>query len=205
MDASKFGFREEFYKIQLQGLLKDICGVYSQICQSGMVLPNDENIIRDEFGKYLQDDTYKISSTHYALFYQVDTEVREGANGRTDIRFLQVNPYEGQHVYFTIECKRLDGKRHLCKEYVDNGIRRFTTEKYPTWLGCNAMLGFVVCAISLTATVDMINSYLGQTEHLSVVDSSMYSVAGLESHHSKPHYFDIFHLWMDFSGLVSTN
>ena len=202
MDASVFGYGENFRLLQLQGILRDICNVYMLICNSGKKVPNDENSIRDAFGKYLQSDAYKDTRTDTFRFYQVDTETREGAHGRTDIRFLKVKEYEGQQVYYTVECKRLDGTGHLYKEYVDNGIRRFTNGKYPTYLGCNAMMGFVVCAIELSAAIDKVNGHLTASENLNIQSTVMAPMIVLESHHQAPQNFVLYHLWTDFSNLV---
>lgn len=202
MDATVFSYSEQFRLTQLQGILFDIGNVYSQIFNNGNKVANDENIIRDAFASFLQNDEYKNTSTDFVRYYQVDTEVREGIHGRTDIRFLKVKEYEGQQVYYTVECKRLDGKNHLCKEYVENGIRRFTTGKYPTQLGCNAMLGFVVCDIELGATVDKINRCLMPNEHLQTKSIKMSQMVRLDSQHDKPHPFVLYHLWTDFSKLV---
>lgn len=202
MDATVFAYRESFRMNQLQGILHDVCNVYLLICKAGKKVSNNENAIRDALCYYLQNDSYKNNYTDVVKCYHVDTEAREGEHGRTDIRFLKVKDYEGQQVYYTIECKRLDGSSHLCKEYVDNGIRRFTTGKYPTYLGCNAMLGFIVCAIDLGATVNMVNSHLDVTEHLHIQSSIMSSMARLESWHSTPEMFLLYHLWTDFSGIV---
>lgn len=202
MDASVFGYGETFRLLQLQGIVRDICNVYMMICNSGKKMPNDENAIRDTFGKYLQCDTYKETSTDTVRFYQVDTEIREGTHGRTDIRFLKVKEYEGQQVYYTVECKRLDGTGRLCKEYADNGIRRFTTGKYSTPLGCNAMMGFVVCAIDLTATIDKVNGHLTASENLKTQYTEMAPMISLESLHQTPQRFVLYHLWTDFSNLV---
>lgn len=202
MDASVFSYGESFRMTQLQGILHDICNVYLLICKTGKKVLNDENAIRDAFGEYLQNDTYKNTFTDIVRCYQVDTEVREGERGRTDIRFLKVKNYEGQQVYYTIECKRLDGKSRLCKEYVEHGIRRFTTGKYPTHLGCNAMLGFVVCPIDLSATVGKVNSYLDATEFLKTQSTAMSSMVRLESQHTASQRFTLYHLWMNFSGLL---
>lgn len=202
MDASVFVYAESFRMTQLQGILHDICNVYLLICKKEKKVLNDENAIRDAFGEYLQNDTYKNTFTDIVRCYQVDTEVREGERGRTDIRFLKVKDYEGQQVYYTIECKRLDNKSHLCKEYVENGIRRFTTGKYPTYLGCNAMLGFVICSIDLGETVGKVNSYLDTMEHLKTQSTAMSSMVRLESQHTAPQRFTLYHLWMNFSDLL---
>lgn len=202
MDASVFGYVENFRMLQLQGILRDISNVYLLICNSGKKVPNDENAIRDAFAMFLQSDAYKGTRTDTIRFYQVDTEVREGTRGRTDFRFLKVKEYEGQQVYYTVECKRLDGTGHLCKEYVDNGIRRFTTGKYPTYLGCNAMVGFVVSTIDLNATIDKVNSYLMADECLMTQSTVMKPIVSLESQHQTPQSFVLYHLWTDFSNLI---
>lgn len=202
MDASVFVYREPFRFTQLQGILDDICNAYKLICSSVNKVANDENAIRDVFGRYLQNDEYKKSHTSIIRYYQVDTEVREGVHGRTDIRFLKVKEYEGQHVYYTVECKRINGNGRLCKEYVENGIRRFTTGKYPTHLGCNAMLGFVVSDINLGTTIGKINNYLMPNEHLHTRYTSMSPMVKLFSQHGTPNSFVLYHLWTDFSSLV---
>ena len=202
MDATVFAYRELFRMTQLQGILQDICNVYLLICKTGKMVSNNENAIRDAFCEYLQNDCYKNNYTDVVKCYHVDTEAREGEHGRTDIRFLKVKDYEGQQVYYTIECKRLDGNNHLCKEYVDNGIRRFTLGKYPTYLGCNAMLGFVVCSIDLDETVNKVNSHLNFTEHLHIQDNTVSSIVRLESWHLAPDMFLLYHIWTNFSGVV---
>lgn len=202
MDATVFAYSEPFRMTQLRGILHDICIVYLLVCKAGKKVANNENAIRDEICSYLQDDDYKNNYTDVVKCYQVDTEVREGDCGRTDIRFLKTKEYEGQQVYYTIECKRLGSNNHLCKEYVDNGIRRFTKGKYPTYLGCNAMLGFVVCAINLRDTIDKVNNHLTADEYIKTKSTKMEPMVGLESQHMALHPFVLYHLWTDFSNLI---
>lgn len=202
MDATVFEYREQFRFTQLLGILNDIANVYKLVSSCGKKVANNENTIRDEFVLYLQDEEYIKYHTSVVQYYHVDTEVKEGANGRTDIRFLKVKPYETRDVYYSVECKRLDGKYHLCKEYVDNGIRRFTSGKYSTHLGCNAMLGFVVCHINLNDTVKMINNQLESDEYLQIKSTIMSQMVKLESRHQQPQAFVLCHLWTDLSSLV---
>ena len=132
MDASVFVYREAYFRNQLQGLLNDICNVYFLICQKGHQLPNDENKIRDEFSLYFEDSTFKATTTT-AKNYHYDPEAwLPKTAGRVDMRFLSPDCYGAQDEFIAIECKRLDGKSHLSKEYVDNGIRRYTGGKYPS-------------------------------------------------------------------------
>ena len=203
MDASVFEYRKVFYRSQLHGLLNDICGVYALICKNGQHLPDDENKIRDEFGKYFFDQAYKITTTT-AKNYHYGSEVwLQLTSGRVDMQFLSYNIYSIQDAFFAIECQRLDGKSHLSREYVDNGIRRFTSGKYPTLLGCNAMLGFVISAIDLTSTVSQINRHLKISEYLRTSSTMQDKMVELESQHSMPHDFVLYHLWLDFAELLA--
>ena len=202
MDASIFGYKEEYYRSQLKGILNDICLTYNQILQSGVKLPNNENIIRNEFGKYFSCQNYKMT-TSTARYYYYDYEVSlQKTSGRVDMRFLSPNCYAVQDYFFGIECKRLDGKRHLSKEYVVNGIRRFTTGKYPSLLGCNAMLGFIVCPINLDETLSYVNDSLDVEECLKQVGIPTERVFGYESYHASPSQLVLYHLWMSFVGMI---
>ncbi|MBR6438124.1 MAG: hypothetical protein IKS65_02940 [Bacteroidales bacterium] len=201
MNVALFGYSEVYYQSQLKGLLHDIVVVYERILQSGVKLPNNENTIRNEFGKYFSDQSYKVTCTT-AKDYYYDFEVSlQKTAGRVDMRFLSPNCLCVQDYFFGIECKRLDGTRHLSKEYVVNGIRRFTTGKYPSYLGCNAMLGFVVCPIDLDETVGYVNNNLTVDEYLQQVGTTARTV-GFESHHTSPHHLVLYHLWMNFVGLI---
>lgn len=202
MNVALFGYSEAYYQSQLKGLLNDIAVVYERIQQSGVKLPNNENTIRNEFGKYFSDQSYKVTCTT-AKDYYYDYEVSlQKTAGRVDMRFLSPNCLGVQDYFFGIECKRLDGTRPLSKEYVVNGIRRFTTGKYPSYLGCNAMLGFIVCPIDLNETVGYVNDNLTVDEYLQQVVTATARTVGFESHHTSPHHLVLYHLWMNFVGLI---
>jgi hypothetical protein len=202
MDASVFAYKRAFYNAQLQGILYDVSVVYQSICSNGRKLPNDENAIRNEFGKYFSNQVYKSQTTTACRYYYDYESCLQNTCGRVDMRFLPLDCYGFQDVFFAIECKRLDGTGHLCKEYVDNGICRFTTGKYPTYLGCNAMLGFVVRAINLNATIDKVNSHLAIDEQLKAKNTLMTPMVSLESQHQTPQSFILYHLWIDLSNYI---
>lgn len=206
MNAAKFQYSTQFKKAQLMGILIDCINVYKLILSSGGVLPNNENLIRDEIAKYIQDDDYKNENTSSIKNFQVDTEVRE-RSGRTDIRFVPVNPYQGQKVYFSIECKRLDGGSRLTKEYVINGINRYKDpEKYSTPLGYNAMIGFIVKKVDEANVYNNINSYLTSDEYLSVLPLEYPRGCSIfESNHKSHKKFILLHLWLDFSKVIGEN
>lgn len=205
IDATIFQYGSQFRREQLEGIMGDCARVYELLVTNGAILKNNENEIRDKLAEYLEDDDYKTYSTLMVKHFQVDHEVPEGTNGRVDFRFHQVNPYQGQRVYFIIECKRLDGGHHLNKEYVENGINRFkTSDKYSTRLGFNSMMGFIVKPLDVAATCGDINTHLNSDEHLKAVartttsgcfdfESSINTISGS---------ITLLHLWMDFSSMV---
>lgn len=204
MDASVFQYGSEFRKSQLEGILTDCILVYSNITTSGKELENNENKIRDAIAEYLSDDDYKDNYTSTVRNFQVDTEVREGLNGRTDIRFLQTRPYLSQKIYFTIECKRLDGKAFLSNEYVSNGIKRFTkARKYDTPLGYNAMMGFIVRTLNVDDTCSAINANLAVDEYLSKMQEELAKGCyKFESKHILDGTITLLHLWLDFTSCM---
>lgn len=166
LDASAFKYVANYYQLQLKAILKECIGIYKLIISSHQQLPNKENVIRDAFMQYLKSDSYK--NSHSPLDkYHFEKEVDEG-KGRIDIKILNVSPYNGEKIYYIIECKRLNnknllGKNGLNAEYIKNGICRFTTNYYSTNLSCNAMFGFIVEPINIDWNVKCnINSMLKQ-------------------------------------------
>lgn len=96
------------------------------------------------------------------------TESRSSSNmsrpdGRTDIPIMVTEVFQehGDHdPHAVIECKRLSrADANLCREYVVNGVDRFTSGKY----GRNHLIGFMVgYLVSGTAqlSADGVNRYL---------------------------------------------
>ena len=199
MDTSMFEYKYEFYQEQLKGILKDISDVYRIICEQNMIIDNDENLIRDKIGEFFENQSYKAKTTTVCEYYY-DSEVRlTKTRGRVDMRFLSPNSYSIQDAFFAIECKRIDGRSFLNKEYVKKGIRRFTTGKYPSALGCNAMLGFMVAPINLNETLYKINQLLLPEECIQMSSNTIDGVSKLESQHTYQRNFTLYHLWIDFS------
>lgn len=205
MDATIFQRKVQFRRSQLEGIMNDCLNTHQLILSSGVMLNNHENEIRDELTRYLSNDDYKTTCTSTVRNFHVDTEIREGEHGRTDIRFLKVIPYENQNTYYTIECKRLDGSTHLNNEYIEHGIRRFTTPgKYETPLGFNAMMGFLVRKLDVPETCSGINEQLPAEEQLLMTSSKRdKGCYGFESKHNAiAKTIVLFHLWLDFSANI---
>ncbi len=205
MDAAIFQYGFQFRRKQLEDLMTDCASAYEAVMSCGEIIKNDENTIRDKLAEYLEDDEFKNNNTLTVKNFHVDHEVPEGQHGRVDFRFLQVNPYEGEKVYYIIECKRLDGSGRLNKEYVDRGINRFKTkDKYSTRLGVNGMIGFLVRPLDVLETCGNINTYLLVEEKLiSLPDKTTSGCFDFESSHDAPFgRITLLHLWMNFSSMI---
>lgn len=205
IDAAIFQYGTSFRRKQLEGIMADCAGVYELVVSGGAKLKNNENAIRDKLAEYLENDDYKTKFTSTVKYFLVDHEVLEGSHGRVDIRFLPINPFEGQKVYYIIECKRLDGSHHLNKEYVDHGIKRFKIpDKYSTRLGYNGMMGFLVKPIDVAGNCANINTHLTAVEQLTAVTlNASNGCFDFESSHDTPSgSITLLHLWLDFSSSI---
>ena len=205
IDAANFQYGTQFRRKQLEGILTDCARVYELVVSNGFCLKNNENEIRNKLAELLEDDDFKTYRTSMVKNFQVDHEVPEGQHGRVDIRFLPVNPYQGQKVYYIIECKRLDGSNHLNKEYIEHGIKRFKTSgKYSTRLGFNGMMGFLVKPLDVALTCGNINTNMAADEQLKAV--AFITTPGcyaFESSLNTPlERITLLHLWMDFSSVL---
>lgn len=124
--------------------------------------------------------------------------------------------FSGRNNHFTFECKRLDGKTPLNSEYVKEGIHRFISEKYPTNLGRNGMLGFIIKPCNIDKNTQSINNLIIQsgtnaeiievrnntTVHLSKTNIQKgFDFSYISKHQTtndkKP--FELHHLMLDYS------
>ena len=151
LNAASFVYSSTRRDTYFETVLTSCVEVYNEIINSSVMLNNDENEIRDEFLRYLQDLGFK--KNHELKNLKFDKETVENT-GRADIRVLPTkDEYVNDEEYYLIECKRLDNK-NLCgiyglnAEYVKNGICRFVSCYYSTYYCCNAMFGFVVESVS---------------------------------------------------------
>lgn len=168
LNATSFVYSQTRRDSYFELILTTCVDVYHAIIGSAIQLANDENTIRDEFLKYLQDMCFKQS--HELKNLKFDKETVENS-GRADIRVLPTkDEYINDEEYYLIECKRLDSKNlngiyGLNAEYIKNGICRFVSGYYSTYYGCNAMFGFVVESVNNidNELVGGINSLLNTT------------------------------------------
>lgn len=159
LDASSFNHSQTRKNSLFEFVLTKCIIVYNTILDSGITLVNDENLIRDEFLKYLQDFDFKVKNE--LRYLKFDKETVENT-GRVDIRILPTkDEYVNDNAYYIIECKRLNttnlkGATGLNAEYVKNGICRFSSGYYSSYFGCSAMFGFLVESVNVQK--DIVNN-----------------------------------------------
>lgn len=222
LDASSFNYSRTRKDVNFEFVLTKCIIVYNTILNSGISLVNDENLIRDEFLKYLQDFDFKVKNELRNLKF--DKETTENT-GRVDIRILPTkDEYVNDRAYYIIECKRLNttnpkGATGLNAEYVKNGICRFSTGYYSSYFGCNAMFGFlvepvntqkdIVNNINSMLNIDFINAQ-GQSVNANATQQMQhenfaggYSYSYMSKHtHSSGNELTLYHLMFDFSNNI---
>ena len=222
LDASSFDYSRTRKDSLFELVLTKCIIVYNTILNSGISLVNDENLIRDEFLKYLKDYDFKVKNELKHLIF--DKEIPE-ITGRVDIRILPTkDEYLNDSAYYIIECKRLNaanlkGLRGLNAEYVKNGICRFSTGYYSSYFGCNAMFGFlvepvntqkdIVNNINSMLNIDFINAQ-GQSVNANATQQMQhenfaggYSYSYMSKHtHSSGNELTLYHLMFDFSNNI---
>ena len=222
LDASSFDYSRTRKDSLFELVLTKCIIVYNTILNSGISLVNDENLIRDEFLKYLKDYDFKVKNELKHLIF--DKEIPE-ITGRVDIRILPTkDEYVNDSAYYIIECKRLNaanlkGLRGLNAEYVKNGICRFSTGYYSSYFGCSAMFGFlvepvntqkdIVNNINSMLNIDFINAQ-GQSVNANATQQMQhenfaggYSYSYMSKHtHSSGNELTLYHLMFDFSNNI---
>lgn len=213
MDASNFLYTIPFKEQEFQGILKACVEIFKDILLHNRKFLNLENDIRDGFGEYLSDDDFKMK-TAPLMNYHYEPEAIEN-QGRVDMKFIQVNPYEGTRSYFIIECKRIDGSKKLNSEYVKNGISRFVQNFYSSNFGFNGILGFVVNNIDIDNNIvnginpllciDMVNDKnkivnAQSTKYLiKTIDIDNYKFAYTSEHSCLNTTLKLYHIMFDLS------
>ena len=170
LDASRFKYAQPAAENAFIGILRGFIRLYEFVRRSGKTFKNNEVIIRDEIFQYLQD-VRVTNRIEPFMYYRVNKEVDEN-NGRLDLKIERLMPYTDPKAYFSIECKRIDGKKPngksgLNAKYVKEGINRYKQQKYTAYYKVNGMFGFVVDDMNIEENVKSINLFLKEGEHLS--------------------------------------
>lgn len=216
LNASSFAGASLFVHREFCAVLERCIYIYREFISSNNNIANNEEKIRDVFFKKLDNDRYR--NKHKELLnFHFEKEPQE-KTGFLDIKVKTLNPYRSTKAFYTIECKRLDGKKSLNAEYIKNGICRFVTNYYSSYFDCNAMFGFVVENFDISRNVIQINSLLpnkyknqqrkvvcaNATQQLTYNDFANGYQHSYVSKHKRlnKHEITLYHLMFDFSNNI---
>ncbi len=226
------GFRnQQLNKILSLAVLDNIKSTLL-VCSKAMVndslksshsIDNHEERIRNRlYEKYLNNDEFINNNGINLHGMQFTIEAPDNYNeqtdtyaGKIDIKVTNVNIFKSNSVYYTIECKRIDGHADLNKKYVLEGIARFVCPpiKYSSCLGRNIMFGFVVKAINIIDNCVKIED-IQQLELKDYILDSLQKIDG-----SGPDYYfylskyktveanplELHHMFFDFSSIIKAS
>ncbi|MFH1859404.1 MAG: hypothetical protein ABH870_00055 [bacterium] len=209
-DASPFIYSLEMYEKEFENILIGITACYQMMIEDNVLLPNNENKIRDILRKDYLNKKQIRDCIGFTGKYNFDREVPEDNDrGRVDIKIITQNTLEEPEAYYIIECKRLDSQKLLRTKYIEDGIKRFVEEKYSACHGINGMIGFVVKQMDICANIANINNLLENNFAKVNTETVLTSLNFIENF--KYQYYSIhkdikdkriklYHLMFDFSG-----
>lgn len=206
------------YEFELEQVMQHIVDCHNLMCISGEKLPNDENEIRNQLVEgYLSNSAVmrKLQITDYLFNSEVGV-FRESdfkQVGRSDIKVaLRSSSFDEPKKHFIVECKRVDSETGLNREYVQEGVMRFTTQQYPTFLSLNGMIGFCVKTFDIheNSTIK-INRHLNKwcpNETIQPLTQEKF-IEDFEYSYTSNHYttsskkqFKLYHIMLDMTGLL---
>jgi hypothetical protein len=222
LKAIGYSYNATNYTAEFQRVLCGIYTCYTIMLNDNVVLPNDENKIRNNLLlKYLKNDAIR-EQTGLSGNFIFDREVPEdNTKGRTDIKVQTIQTFTKSDAYYIIECKRLnnenlEGTTGLNAKYINKGIYRFVSKYYSTYYRINAMLGFVTDKMDIHAnTLININTLLknpklNNCNTTQEIQQETF-IPDFEFHYSSGHRdinhenFTLYHLMLNYSNIVIRN
>lgn len=218
-NISNFTYTREYCEGELRYILRFVSECYNSILLSGVKLPNHEERITAHLVEgYLKNKSLQIQKDFEG--YTFDRETSAGIDdnyrdvGYLDIKINMPYTFEDPQAIFIIECKRLDGNKHLNREYIAEGMMRFITGKYPIKLKVNALLGFYTKIFNSDENTTKINSIMS-TEFPNgntLKSITKFNISpSITTAYDSEHYLDptdtdsritLYHLMLDYSSLL---
>jgi hypothetical protein len=217
------GFRNESNNIAFEHGLFQLIIVHLYQCSHDMAerckvtgnqLYNHENKITDRLA------ANHLNLNNWGLRFipqspETFTPEEDVYKGRCAIKVVSKDWFRNINDYYLIECKRINGGKHLNCQYVSDGVSRFVINpvKYPSYHKRNIMFGYVVQAIDIaknTAKIDQL-----QSELLVGVLSGKFLLVdntSTEFYHYSCQYqygiadnIELAHLFYDFSAVIKNS
>jgi len=164
LNAAAFEFSVSYFNTTFENIFGKIIICYNLMISDGIILSNNENKIRNKLvNNYLNDNKIRNKIDLKNYYFQPEAPTKNDT-GRIDIKIIsQQTTFSNTDFFYAIECKRLNGKNKLNNEYISNGIKRFTDEKYPFCENTAGMIGFVVSQMNIHENIGLINQLLQST------------------------------------------
>lgn len=157
---------KENYFEQILMLLKECSDL--MVLKGAKIQNHEEKITAHIVENYLKDGCIVNSIVKSDFPFSFILENPEKYNvskntfaGRVDIKVISLNYFFRKNLndYYTIECKRLDGKKTLNEKYVTQGILRYVVPpiKYQSYNNKNIMFGYIIEDIDVLENIKKIN------------------------------------------------
>jgi hypothetical protein len=211
MNADNFEDAPLIYDFEFNNIISFICDCYHQMLKKydGEFIENNENKLRNRLYKdFLNSNEVKSQAELFPCRFECEcAEIDDSYQeiGYSDIKVLTSTSLMNTDAHYIIECKRLDGSKHLNSEYIKEGIARFINpKKYPTYYNLCGMIGFIVKQIDIDDNVNKINELLKKSRIKTSKSISHDRHLIYSSVHQKDNKLPlkIQHLMFDFSILV---
>lgn len=213
LNADKFIHSgKRYYEKRFPQIIVYIISAYKQLLADKEPLENSETFIT----KILVETYLNKGRNREKLGIEDVIFNREPAEnkGFVDIKVQTLYSLSNPEAYYIFECKRLDGTAKLNREYIREGIMRFTSGKYSSYYGVNGMIGYEVKKLNTPVNVQKINSILisdypllrraGGMEPVAIIDDFKFSYQSIHCLDS-PKQLRLFHLILDVSFLININ
>jgi hypothetical protein len=213
LNADKFIHSgKRYYEKRFPQIIVYIISAYKQLLADKEPLENSETFIT----KILVETYLNKGRNREKLGIEDVIFNREPAEnkGFVDIKVQTLYSLSNPEAYYIFECKRLDGTAQLNREYIREGIMRFTSGKYSSYYGVNGMIGYEVKKLNTPVNVQKINSILlsdypllrraGGMEPVEIIDDFKFSYQSIHCLDSS-RQLRLFHLILDVSFLININ
>ncbi len=226
--VEQFIYNELVLDEQFVAILRGIARAHRAMLVDCSAIENNERRIRNYlYEHYLSNGLFKEKHGLFPFHFEPEpAEIKDGEEvGYLDIKVITFDTFKEPKNYYTVECKKLDGKYKLIKpktetkylsnslatEYIENGVFRFVSQQYPTPLGVNGMIGFVVEAVDIEEGITDIASLMQErftnckTSRVleKVLSDDDFEFTFLSTHQDvEENVFDLYHLMLDFSPIV---
>ena len=224
MDASKNIYSVEHFEFEFHKVSKLILRSYNEIVKNEqfvytkiknkywVVLENGkekpEEYIRNVFldKKYMQNQ--KLKRKYEVNDLEFKSEVGENKDRKTigshDIQVLglaqKLYGEADEDIYFSIECKRLNGIGQSPEKYVNEGIVRYTTKRYSEIMPLAGMIAFIEDnTYNYPNEIDEIlknHKSISTTQYLTIKSTNIHNSKHLKESSNKS--IILYHFFFDF-------